>query len=40
VEVLIVEGGKYVTHGYYEEGDSVNSPNLAGLSLPAREVFS
>jgi Uma2 family endonuclease len=40
VEVLIGESGKYVTHGYFEEGDAVTSPILAGLSLPPSEIFA
>jgi Uma2 family endonuclease len=39
VEVLVVENGRYVTHGYFEESDVASSIVLTGLSLPVREIF-
>ncbi|MEK7767079.1 MAG: Uma2 family endonuclease, partial [bacterium] len=40
VEVLVLDGVKYASHGYFEFADALTSPALGGLSLPLAEVFS
>ncbi|MBI4564934.1 MAG: Uma2 family endonuclease [Planctomycetes bacterium] len=39
VEVLKRSGSELVPHGYFEIGDTLRSPVLAGLSLPVRSIF-
>lgn len=40
VEVYVLAAGRYEPRGYFRETDSVTSAVLAGLSLPAREIFA
>jgi Uma2 family endonuclease len=39
VEVLVIESGRYVPHGYFEAGDSLTSRSLPGFALPLEGVF-
>jgi Uma2 family endonuclease len=40
IEVLKLAGSRLVPHGYFEEGDSVSSAHLEGLSLQVRDIFA
>jgi len=39
IEVLILNGATYASHGYFEAADSLTSPVLAGLTLPLADIF-
>lgn len=40
VEVLELTGADYAIHGYFEQGESLTSPLLAGLELPVKAIFA
>ncbi|MEK7476627.1 MAG: Uma2 family endonuclease [Candidatus Coatesbacteria bacterium] len=39
VEVLVLDGPAYASHGYFDSADALTSPAFAGLSLPLAEIF-
>ena len=39
VEILKLERDRYEPHGYFQEGDTLASEVVPGLSLPVRQIF-
>jgi len=40
IEVLVLRNGSFESHGYFEAGDSVDSPAFPGLALPIAAIFA
>jgi Uma2 family endonuclease len=40
IEVLVLSGSMYASHGYFQSDDTLNSPLLADLTIPVRDLMA